>query len=47
MADIRHLENRQDFFAEGGPIRIEFRRLVQNDMSIAMIWSKSKPEVEF
>ena len=26
---------------------IKFRRLVQNDMSTAMIWSKSKPEVEF
>ena len=35
------------FSAEGGPIRIKFRRLVQNDMSTAMIWSKSKPDVEF
>jgi len=35
------------FSAEGGPIWIEFRRLVQNDMSTAVIWSKSKPDVEF
>ena len=49
MAEIRHLENRHDviFSAEGGPIWIKFRRLVQNDMSTAMIWSKSKPDVEF
>jgi len=33
--------------AEGGPIWIKFRRLVQNDMSTAVIWSKSKPAVEF
>ena len=33
--------------AQGGPIWIKFRRLVQNDMSTAMIWSKSKPDVEF
>ena len=35
------------FSAEGGPIWIKFRRLVQNDMSTAVIWSKSKPDVEF
>jgi len=35
------------FYAEGGPIWIKFRRLVQNDMSTAVIWSKSKPEAEF
>ena len=35
------------FSAEGGPIWIKFRRLVQNDMLTAMIWSKSKPDVEF
>ena len=35
------------FSAEGGPIWITFRRLVQNDMSTAVIWSKSKPDVEF
>jgi len=34
------------FSAEGGPIWIEFRRLVQNDMSTAVIWLKSKPLVE-
>jgi len=35
------------FSAEGGPIWIKFRRLVQNDMSTAMIWSNSKRDVEF
>jgi len=35
------------FSAEGGPIWIKFRRLVQNDMSTAVIWSNSKPDVEF
>ena len=37
MAEIRHLKNRHDviFSAEGGPIWIKFRRLVQNDMSTA------------
>ena len=35
------------FSAEGGPIWIKFRRLVQNDMSTAMMWSKSEPDVEF
>ena len=47
MAEIRHLENRHDvIFAEGGPIWIKFRRLVQNDVSTAVMWSKSKPDVE-
>ena len=35
------------FSAEAGPIWVKFRRLVQNDMSTAVIWSKSKPDVEF
>ena len=35
------------FSAEGGPIWIKFRRLVQNGMSTAVIWSKSKQDVEF
>jgi len=35
------------FSAAGGPIWIKIRRLVQNDMSTAVIWSKSKPEVKF
>ena len=35
------------FSAEGGPIWIKFRRLVQNDMLTAMMWLKSKPDVEF
>jgi len=34
------------FFAEGGPIWIIFRRLVQNDISTAVMWSRSKPDVE-
>ena len=33
--------------AVGGAIWIKFRRLVQNNMSTAVIWSKSKPNVEF
>jgi len=47
MAEIRHLENRHDviFSAEGGLIWIKFSRLVQNDLSTALIWSKSKPDV--
>jgi len=49
MAKIRHLENRHDviFSAKGGPIWIKFRRLVQNDMSTAVMWSKSKRDEEF
>jgi len=49
MAEIRHLENRHDVIlsAECGPIWIKFRRLLQNDMLTAVIWSKSKPDVEF
>jgi len=35
------------FSAEGGLIWIKFRRLAQNDMSTAVMWSKSKPDVEF
>ena len=35
------------FSAEGGPIWTKFRRLVQNDMSTAVMWPKSKPDVEF
>jgi len=45
MAEIRYLENRHDviYSAEGGTIWIKFRRLVQNDMSTEVMWSKSKP----
>ena len=32
---------------DDGRIWIKFRRLVQNDMSTAVIWSKSKPDVDF
>jgi len=35
------------YSAEGGPIWIKFRRLEQYDMSTAVIWSKSKPDVQF
>ena len=35
------------FSADGGPILVKFWRLVQNDMSMAVIWSKSKADVEF
>jgi len=35
------------FSAEGGPIWIICRRLLQNDMSTAVMWSKSEPGVEF
>jgi len=39
MDEIRHLENRHDviFSAECGMIWIKFRRLVQNDMSTAVM----------
>ena len=49
MAEIRHLENRHDaiFSAEGGPIWIKFRGMMQNDMSTVVMWSKLKPDVEF
>jgi len=48
MTEIRHLENRHNviFFCWRGPILIKFRRLVQNGMSTAVIWWKSKPDVE-
>jgi len=35
------------FPAECDPIWIKFRRLVQNDMSTAVMRSKSKPDLEF
>jgi len=35
------------FSAEGDLIWIKCRRLVQNDMSTAVMWPKSKPGVEF
>ena len=42
MAEIRHIVNRHD-----ARIWIKFWRLVQNDMLTAVMWSKSKPDVEF
>jgi len=42
MAEFCHLEN----LPKGGLIWIKYRRLVKNDMSTAVIWSKSKPDVE-
>ena len=49
MAEIRHLESRHYviFSAKGGPIWTKLRRLMQNDMTTAVIWSKSKPDVDF
>ena len=49
MAEIAFLkiDMTSSFSAEGGPIWIKFRRLVQTDMSTAVMWSKSKPDVEF
>ena len=51
MAEIRHLENRHDviFFCGGWSHLDKISRLVQNDnvMSTAVMWSKSKPDVEF
>jgi len=49
MAEIHHLENRHDiiFSTKSGPIWIKFRRLVQNDISTVVMWSKSQPDVEF
>jgi len=35
------------FFAVGGLTWMKFGRLVYNDMPTAVIWSKSKPEVQF
>ena len=49
MAEIRHLENRHDviFFCRGWSDLDKISRLMQNDMSPAKMWSKSKPDVEF
>ena len=49
MAEIRHLENRHDviFFWRGWSNLDKFCRLVGNDLSTAVMWSKSKPDVEF
>jgi len=49
MVEIRHLENRHHviFFCRGWSDWIKFRRLLQSDMSTAVIWSKSKPDAEF
>jgi len=44
MPDIRHLTSFSS--AEGGPIWIKFWRLLRNDMSTAMMWSESKPDVK-
>jgi len=35
------------FSAKGGSVWIKFQRLVQNNMSTAVMWSKSKTDVEF
>ena len=44
---ILKIDTTSFFSAEGGPIWIKFCRLVQNDISTAVIWSKSKPDVKF
>jgi len=47
MAEIRYLENRHWYFPTvGGPIWMKVGLLVQNDMPTAVIWMKSKPEIE-
>jgi len=46
MAEIRHFENRHDVIFLPWAVRFGCR-LVQNGMPTAVIWSKSKPEVEF
>ena len=46
ITEIGHLENQfNSIYFEGGSIWIKLRRL--NDMSTAVMWSKSKPHVEF
>jgi len=47
MSTILKIDMTSFFSAEGGSILIKFRRLVQNDISTAMMWSKLKPDVEF
>jgi len=49
MVEIRHIENPHDiiFFCRGWSDLDKIRRLVQNDMSTVVIWSKSKLEVEY
>ena len=50
MADGRYLENRNDvilFSAVDVPIWTKFDSLMQNIIRITVMWSKSKPEVEF
>ena len=48
MAEIRYLENRHDviFSAEGRPICIKFRWLVQNDVDCSDV-VEIEPDVEF
>jgi len=47
MADILKIDITSLFSPECGPIWKKICRLVQNDMSTVVMWSKSKPEVEF
>jgi len=47
MAEIRWKWTWRHFSAVGGPIWIKLCRLAQTGMLTAVIWSKSKPEVEF
>jgi len=43
MAEIRHVENRHDVIFYGS----DMDKISENDMSTAVMWSKSKPDVEF
>jgi len=49
MAEIRHLENRHDviYFCRGWSDLDKMSQMVENDMSTAVMWSKSKSDVEF
>jgi len=47
---VRHLENRYNIIhnsTEDSPILTKFYSLMQTDIPNAVMWSKSKPEVEF
>ena len=49
MAAIRHLENRHDviFFCRGWSDLDKMSETDADDMSTAVMWSKSEPRVEF
>ena len=47
MADILKIDITSLFSPECGPIWKKIYRLVQNDMSTVVMWSKSKLDVDF